>query len=292
MKVEYFFDKDTSTMTYLVIDENSNDAVVIDPVWNFDAPSGKVSEESVKLLVSKILQTKVTVRAILETHAHADHLSGAVKLREALSSASIDSTQRIPICIGRYISVVQKTFFELFNIAQDARAADYFDLLLDEGEETAFGTIKVKTISTPGHTPACSSYLIGKNIFVGDAIFMPDGGTGRCDFPGGSAEVLYNSIHEKLYAYSDDHLVYVGHDYQPGGRELRFVGTLGEQKRTNIHIKTETTKDEFVVFRKKRDATLSAPKLLLPSLQVNIRGGRLPEVEYNGVSYLKLPVRG
>lgn len=281
MKVQHFFDKQTFTLTYIVYDESSKDAIVIDPVLNLDMSSGKISYESNKLVIDFILDNNLTLHAILETHAHADHLTGALDLKKSFPDAEL--------MIGDKFPLVQKTFKKIFNLD---KIKNKFDHLLSDGEEIFFGTIQLKSIQTPGHTPACSSYLINdEHLFTGDSLFMPDYGTGRCDFPMGSAEDLYNSVHEKIYKLPEETIFYTGHDYQPNGRELRYKATIKESKENNIQLKESTTKEEYIKFREERDSKLSAPKLLLPSLQVNIQGGELPREESNGVKYLKIPLK-
>ncbi|MFW7380652.1 MAG: MBL fold metallo-hydrolase [Oligoflexus sp.] len=282
--VKEFFDEATWTLSYVVYDEKSLDAVIIDAVWDYDPASSTLSDESMMKLVKFIGDHKLKPHLILETHAHADHISSSQPLKKHYPTAKV--------AIGANIRKVQEVFKGVFHLPADFPVdARQFDLLLHEGEEIGAGTIKIKSIYTPGHTPACSSYIIDENVFTGDAIFMPDYGTGRCDFPAGSAEDLYHSVHEKLYGLPDHYKVYVGHDYKPNGRELRFQSTIGEQKEKNIQLNAKTTRDEFVRFRKERDAKLAAPRLLLPSVQVNINAGHLPNPEANDVSYLKIPIR-
>ncbi|MGE3680954.1 MAG: MBL fold metallo-hydrolase [Bdellovibrionales bacterium] len=281
--VKAFFDKSTSTLTYVTYDPQSRDGVVLDPVWDYDPATSKLTPESVNAALEFIRENKLKIHYILETHAHADHVSGAQLLRERLPSSKV--------AIGASIQEVQRTFRDVFNL-DPAFPVDgrQFDELVKEGSPVRAGTLEIGTISTPGHTPACSSYLIGDCLFTGDTLFMPDCGTGRCDFPAGSADHLYTSVHEKLYKLPDETRVFVGHDYQPGGRPLAFESTIGEQKRANVHLKESTSRDQFVSFRMERDKTLSAPRLLLPSIQLNIRAGRLPEAESNGTCYLKIPL--
>ena len=281
--LETFFDKDTFTLTYVVYDENSKDSVIIDPVLDYDPAASKISDHSIKKVQDFISQKNLNVHYILETHAHADHLTGAAELRKRIPNAKVG--------IGKNITKVQDLFSGVFNLKDFNTNGVQFDVLLNEDEPLKAGTIEVKTIFTPGHTPACSSYLIDDMLFTGDALFMPDFGTGRCDFPAGSAKDLYHSIHEKLYKLPDETRVLTGHDYQPNGRELKYESTIGENKHSNIQLKQDTTEAEFIEFRTKRDATLAAPRLLLPSIQVNIDAGHLPQEEENGTSYLKIPVR-
>ncbi|WP_417336191.1 MBL fold metallo-hydrolase [Halobacteriovorax marinus] len=278
-----FFDKDTYTLTYVVYDENSKDAIIIDPVLDYDPAASKISDESIRKVQDFVNSKSLNVHYILETHAHADHLTGAAELKKRIPSTKIG--------IGKNITKVQDLFSGVFNLKEFNTNGIQFDVLLNEDETLNAGTIEVKTIFTPGHTPACSSYLIDDMVFTGDALFMPDYGTGRCDFPAGSARDLYHSVHEKLYKLPDTTRVLTGHDYQPNGRELRYESTIGESKESNIQLKETTTEAEFIEFRTKRDATLSAPRLLLPSIQVNIDAGHLPHEEDNGSRYLKIPVR-
>ncbi len=225
----------------------------------------------------------LNVHYILETHAHADHLSGSQVLKAKLPHAKIG--------IGSKITEVQKVFKGFFNLDPEFKTdGSQFDFLLEEGKPVNAGTLKIETLFTPGHTPACASYVIGDTVFTGDALFMPDYGTGRCDFPAGSADELYTSI-QKLYKLPDATRVFVGHDYMPNGRPVACESTVGEEKRNNVQITVETSRTEFVAFRTGRDKTLAAPRLLLPSVQINIDAGRLPKVDGSGARFLKIPVR-
>ena len=282
LNLETFYDEKTYTLTYLVYDSTSKDAVLIDPVLDYDHLSSTTSLESVNRVIHFINKSKLNLHYILETHAHADHLTGAQELKNSFPEAKIG--------IGEGIRHVQKVFREVYHQPEWPVDGSQFDLLLN-GEDSFFaGAINIKTISTPGHTPACVSYLIEDHLFTGDVLFMPDYGTGRCDFPEGSASDLYDSVHEKLYKLPNNTKYHPGHDYRPGGRDLRFESTIGESKELNIHLKEATSKQDFVDFRKSRDATLKTPLLLLPSIQVNVNGGEFPKAEANGVSYLKIPV--
>lgn len=284
MEIHHFFDQNTFTLTYVVSDSQTSDAVIIDPVLDFDPASGKVAFDSLEKIEDFVGTNKLRVGMILETHAHADHLSSSQYLKEKFPEAQL--------AIGANIRVVQETFKKIFNLGSEfAIDGSQFDRLLEDGEEVKCGSLEFRVINTPGHTPACCSYVFGDAVFTGDALFMPDFGTGRCDFPAGCAEDLYTSVHEKLYRLPDATRVYVGHDYMPGGRELAFQSTIGEEKSSNIQLSAASTRDQFVAMRQKRDATLSAPKLLLPSVQVNIDAGHLPKAEENGTSYLKIPLR-
>ena len=281
--LETFFDKDTFTLTYIVYDENSKDAVIIDPVLNYDPAASKVSDTSIREVLDFISSKNLLVHYILETHAHADHLTGAAELKKRLDGVKVG--------IGKNITKVQEIFGDFFNIKDLNTNGIQFDTLLDEETVLKAGVIEIKTIFTPGHTPACSSYLIGDMLFTGDALFMPDYGTGRCDFPGGSAKELYHSIHEKIYKLPDNIRFFTGHDYQPNGRALRYESTIEESKESNIQLKQSTTEEEFIEFRESRDAKLSAPRLLLQSVQVNIDAGTLPKEDDNGARYLRIPIR-
>jgi len=282
-QIKEFFDKNTWTLTYVVWDENTKDAVIIDPVLDYDPGSSKTSQDSAKAVIDFLRSKNLQPHLILETHAHADHLSGSQVLKKEFPNAKI--------AIGEKITKVQEVFKGVFDLPSEFKTdGSQFDRLLKDGEEFNAGSIKIKTIFTPGHTPACASFYIDGNVFVGDAIFMPDYGTGRCDFPAGSAEDLYRSIHGRLYELPEDTKVYTGHDYQPNGRALKFMATIAEEKAGNIQLKAKTSMEEFVRFRTERDRTLAAPKLLLPSVQVNIDAGHLPEPSKNGKRYLRIPV--
>jgi glyoxylase-like metal-dependent hydrolase (beta-lactamase superfamily II) len=282
--VKEFFDKATWTLTYVVYDEMTKDAIVIDPVWDYDPASSKMSTESLDVVSLFVTDKKLNVHYILETHAHADHVTGSQVLKLRLPKAKVG--------IGARITDVQKVFKDFFNLNPNfATDGSQFDLLLSENEILKAGSLILKTIFTPGHTPACASYLIGDALFTGDALFMPDYGTGRCDFPSGSADDLYTSVHDKLYKLPDETRVFVGHDYLPNARPLAFESTIGESKKKNIQLKEETSRSEYVTFRKNRDKTLAAPRLLLPSVQVNIDAGSLPAPDNNGARYLRIPVR-
>ena len=281
-QVQHFFDKETYTFSYIIFDKESKDALIIDSVLNYDYAASKISYETVDELEGFVKKNNLELHAILETHAHADHLTGSVELKRRFPAAKVG--------IGKNITLVQEVFKGVFNLDELATDGSQFDLLIEEDKEYHFGSLTLKAIFTPGHTPACASYLIGEHLFTGDSLFMPDFGTGRCDFPKGDAKELFHSIHEKLYALPDETTFYTGHDYMPNGRELRFMATIGESKKENIHVKTETKVEEFVEFRTTRDKTLNAPKLLLPSIQVNIDAGKLPDPENNNIAYLKIPL--
>ena len=280
--VSAFFDPPTNTFTYLVRDPSSDACAIIDSVLAFDYSSGRTDTHAADELIAHIREAGLQVQWILETHAHADHLSAAPYLQEQLGGK---------IGIGEHIIEVQQIFGKVFNAGTEfARDGSQFDALFADGDTFSIGNLSVKVLHTPGHTPACLSYLIGDAVFVGDTLFMPDYGTARCDFPGGDSATLYQSV-QKLLALPDETRMYLCHDYLPEGRS-HYVHetTVGEQRRRNIHIHEGVSEADFVALRDARDATLSAPKLLIPSVQVNIRAGHLPEPEDNGQVYLKVPV--
>ncbi len=282
-QIKEFFDKNTWTLTYVVWDERTRDAVIIDPLMDYDPAASKTSEESARVVIEFIRSKELKLHFILETHAHADHLSGSQIIKREFSTAQT--------AIGERITKVQEIFKGVFDLPDDFKTdGSQFDRLLKDGEEFEAGSIKIKTLFTPGHTPACASYCIDGNVFVGDALFMPDYGTGRCDFPAGSAVELYHSVHDRLYKLPENTKVYTCHDYLPNGRPLKFMATIAEEKSDNIQLKAQTSLEEFVRFRTERDRTLAAPKLLLPSVQVNIDAGHLPEPAKNGRRYLRIPI--
>jgi len=282
--IKAFYDQATNTLTYVVFDPASRDAVVIDPVLNYDAAASTTDTKSVDEVVRFVEQNGLHVHYIMETHAHADHLSGSQALKKAFPQARL--------AIGANITKVQEVFKTAFDLPDEFQPDGHqFDRLLQDGETLQAGTVAVQVMFTPGHTPACATYRIADALFTGDALFMPDFGTGRCDFPAGSARDLYRSIKDKLYGLPDATRVFVGHDYQPGGRELRYETTIGESKRSNVQLPADRSEEEFVKFRTERDKTLSAPKLLFQSVQVNIDAGRLPQAsDGNQVRYLKVPI--
>lgn len=280
-QVKEFFDKATWTLSYVVADPRSGHAAIIDPVLDFDPKSGRTATRSADALIGYVRDRGLTVDWILETHAHADHLTAAPYLKDQLGGR---------IAIGEHITTVQGTFQKVFN-AEPGFATDgrQFDQLFRDGETFAIGGLLARVIHTPGHTPACVSYVIGDAVFVGDTLFMPDYGTARCDFPGGDARTLYRSI-RKLLALPPETRLFMCHDYQPGGRTLRWETSVAEERTHNIHVHDGIDEDAFVALRTTRDKTLDMPVLLLPSVQVNMRAGHFPPAEANGVSYLKLPL--
>jgi glyoxylase-like metal-dependent hydrolase (beta-lactamase superfamily II) len=283
MQIQTFFDKRTFTLTYVVFDPDSRDAVVIDPVLDYEPASSTTFTESADEVIRFVKDNQLTLHYILETHAHADHLSGSQRIKEHFPEAQL--------AIGSRITDVQKTFKQVFDLPDEfATDGRQFDRLLGDGETVQAGTLSWEVLFTPGHTPACASYKFGDAVFTGDALFLPDSGTGRCDFPAGSAHDLYHSVSERLYALPDDTRVFVGHDYQPGGREVRWESTIADQKQNNIQLRADTTEEQFVHFRNERDKTLNAPKLLFQSVQVNVDGGALPQPNDNAIRYLRIPL--
>lgn len=279
--IHSFYHKETGTWSYAVADPATRVAVIIDPVLDYDAKSGRTSTTSADLLINTVLENAYQLAWILETHAHADHLSAAPHIKKNLGGR---------IAIGRGITQVQRTFKPIFNLDADfATDGSQFDHLFDCDDKFSVGDIEAKIIATPGHTNDSVSYLIGNVVFVGDSLFMPDGGSARCDFPGGNAAVLYQSI-QKLFALPEDTRMYVCHDYSPGGREPLCETTVGEQKQKNIHAATTVTGPEFIAMREARDATLGMPALIVPAVQVNIAAGEFPKAEANDVVYLKTPI--
>ena len=278
--IEAFFDEDTSTISYLVTDAATRDTAIIDPVLDFNPASGRTSSDSAEKLVSVIEEKQLNVKWILETHAHADHLSAAQWLQQKYSA---------PICIGEKITTVQKVFNSLFNLKQQVANAKDFDRLLADNESLDLGSLAINVIHSPGHTPACVCYQIGNAVFVGDTLFMPDYGSARCDFPGGDAAKLFDST-QKIFALGDDTRLFMCHDYRPNGRDALWETTVSEQKTHNIHLHQGISKQEFIQMRTNRDKTLSPPRLILPAIQLNIRAGKMPVAEDNGTQYLKIPL--
>jgi glyoxylase-like metal-dependent hydrolase (beta-lactamase superfamily II) len=278
-----FFHAPSNTWSYVVRDPASQEAAVIDAVLDFDASAARTSTASARALVDHVAREALDVRWLLETHAHADHFSAAHWLK---ATHWPDAT----LAIGSGIRSVQKTFRPIFNLGEHFPVdGSQFDHLFEDGEAFRIGTLAARVIAVPGHTSDSCAYLVGDALFVGDSLFMPDGGTARCDFPGGDAATLYRSI-QRLFALPGATRVFVCHDYGPNGRAMACETTLAEQKRANIHVRDGVSGAEFVALREARDATLAMPSLLLPAVQVNLRAGALPEPEANGVRYLKLPL--
>ena len=279
--VKAFFDEATFTVTYVVSDPATSHAAIIDPVLDFDAASGRTSTTSADELIAYVGDNKLEVDWILETHVHADHLSGAPYIREQLGGKA---------AIGMNVTAVQETFKGVFNLKDLATDGSQFQHLFGDEEAFAVGEIAGRIIATPGHTPACITYVIGDAAFVGDTLFMPDFGSARTDFPGGSASQLYDSI-QKIYSLPDDTRMFMCHDYKAPGRDVyAWETSVAEQRASNIHANDKVSRDEYILMRKERDAQLGMPKLILPSLQVNLRAGELPEPEDNDIRYLKLPL--
>jgi glyoxylase-like metal-dependent hydrolase (beta-lactamase superfamily II) len=282
MQVRHFFDSATSTLTYVVFDPASKVGVVIDPVLDYDPRSARLHNESSERVAAFIDEQGLSIPYVLDTHVHAYHFSGMAFFRERYGARGV---------IGARITEVQAVFRDLYGLGPDFPVdGSQWDLLMADGDELDVGPFTIVNHNTPGHTPACSTWQIGEKLFVGDVIFMPDFGTARCDFPNGSAELLYDSITNKLYTFPDHYEIYTCHDYQPGGRELEFRSTVGQQKASNKQLRGDTPREDYVRWRSERDATLSLPALMLAALQVNIRAGALPEPDANGVSYLRLPL--
>lgn len=282
--VHAFFDEATNTITYVLHDPQGSACAVIDSVLDFDYASGRTDTRSADAVVAFIRDKGWTLEWVLETHVHADHLSAAPYIQERLGGR---------IGIGERITQVQETFGKIFNEGtRFQRDGSQFDRLFREGDIFMIGQLRGEVLHTPGHTPACLTYVIGDAAFVGDTLFMPDFGTARCDFPGGSAEVMWNSV-QKILSLPDETRILVGHDYKAPGREVyAWETTVGAQKALNVHVGAGRSKEEFVALREKRDATLAMPRLIVPSLQVNMRAGQMPEPEDNGLSYLKVPING
>ena len=280
-RVQGFFHGPTNTITYLVSDPATGAAAIIDPVLDYDPAAARTDDASIVQVLEAVREQGLDLKLILDTHAHADHLSGADEIRHRTGA---------PIGIGGHITRVQKVFGALFEAHDVTPDGVVFDRLFTDGERVMLGSLEVEVIHTPGHTPACVSYHMGDAVFVGDTLFMPDYGTARADFPGGDARTLYRSIH-KLLALPEATRLFVGHDYLPEGRtDYRWETTVGAQKAGNIHVGGGVTEDDFVAMREARDATLAVPKLILPSLQMNIRAGALPPAEASGKRFLKTPI--
>ena len=285
LHIEGHFDPATSTVSYIVLDRATLHCALVDSVLDYDPKSGRTSTGSADHLIARVAALGATVQWILETHAHADHLSAAPYLKQKLGGR---------IAIGEHIRQVQQVFGKLFNAGTEfEHDGSQFDHLFTEGERFRIGQLQARVMHTPGHTPACITYVVEEAgqvaAFVGDTLFMPDYGTARCDFPGGDARRLFRSIHAVLSLPPQTRL-YMCHDYQPGGRELRFETTVAEERQHNIHVHEGISEDAFVAMRSARDATLDMPTLLLPSVQVNMRAGQMPPAEANGVRYLKIPL--
>ena len=279
-----FFDQATNTITYVVRDPAGSKCAIIDSVLDFDYASGRTDTRSADAIVSFVTERGFEVEWLLETHVHADHLSAAPYLQERLGGK---------IGIGSQITVVQDTFGKVFNEGTEfQRDGSQFDALLKDGDSLHIGQLRLDAMHTPGHTPACMTYVVGNAAFVGDTLFMPDFGTARCDFPGGSAKTLYASI-QRILTLPDETRIFVGHDYKaPGRDEFAWETTVAEQKAFNVHIGAGKPADDFVSMREARDSTLAMPRLIIPSLQVNMRAGHMPPPDDSGKTFLKVPVNG
>ena len=281
LNVKAFFDDATFTVSYVVSDPDTKRAAIIDPVLDYESQSGRTTTSSAAALIAYVKESQLGVDWILETHVHADHLSSAPYVRDKLGGST---------AIGAHVTAVQKAFKGIFNIEELAADGSQFDHLFADGDTFKIGNIDARVIATPGHTPACVTYVIDDSAFVGDTLFMPDFGTARTDFPGGSAEQLYASI-QKIFALPDDTRLFMCHDYKAPDRDVyAWEASVAEQRESNIHINDQVTEAEFVALREGRDSQLGMPKLLLPSIQVNIRAGQLPDPEDNGIRYLKIPL--
>ena len=281
LNIEPFFHTQSSTLSYVVYTNDGPDCIVVDPVLDFDMSSGTVSSESAAQLVEFIERNDLALHTVLETHAHADHMSAAMWLKQRCGAR---------IGIGSGIKAIQQYFAPLYGMAPEyANVSSYFDFFIDDGDVLTIGNMSVRCLHVPGHTPACMAYGIADAVFVGDTLFMPDAGTARCDFPGGSASQLFQSV-RKLLALPADTRIFVCHDYQPNGRELNYVATVAEHREANIHINDLSSKEDFVTLRTARDSTLSMPSLILPSIQVNIRAGQLPRNHQSNQPALTIPL--
>lgn len=280
-RVQHFFDTRTYTLTFVVWHPETKDAVIVDPVLDYEPVGSRTWTESVDQVLAFVREQQLKVHYVLETHAHADHISGSQLLQRELGAK---------IVIGERIKEVQQTFQQIFDLSDGFRTdGSQFDRLVADGERFDAGALPIDVVATPGHTPACVTYKIGDAIFTGDLLFMDDYGTGRCDFPKGSAEAMYDSV-RRVYQLPDETRVFVGHDYLPGGRPVRWETSVGASKRKNPQLNAETSREAFVSMRNARDSKLEAPKLLFQSVQLNIDAGRLPEPHANGVRYFRLPL--
>jgi glyoxylase-like metal-dependent hydrolase (beta-lactamase superfamily II) len=278
-----FFDEETNTISYVVKDPKSKACAIVDSVMDIDYAAGRISYRSADRLIDYLRANGLTLKWLIETHAHADHLSAAPYIQGKLGGR---------LGIGEHIKTVQNVFGKIFNEGTEfQRDGSQFDRLFKDGDTYSIGTMTAFVMHTPGHTPACTAHVIGGAAFVGDTLFMPDGGTARADFPGGDAHVLYRSI-KKVLELPGEMRLFMCHDYGPNGREIRWETTVAEERASNVHVRDGISEDKFVRLREARDKTLGMPKLIIPSLQVNIRGGRLPEPEAGGKCFLKVPVNG
>lgn len=281
-KVAAFFDKETNTISYVVRDPNSKSCAIVDSVMDIDYAAGRISYKSADLIIEYVRSDALEVEWLIETHAHADHLSAAPYIQGKLGGK---------LGIGEHITTVQQVFGKVFNEGTAfQRDGSQFDRLFKDGDTYRIGTMTAFVMHTPGHTPACATHVIGDAAFVGDTLFMPDGGTARADFPGGDARVLYRSIRRILETLPPQTRLFMCHDYGPDGRDYRWETTVGEERANNIHVRDGMTEESFVALREARDKTLGMPRLIVPSLQVNIRAGHLPEPDASGKRFLKVPI--
>ncbi len=280
MKIQHFYDTSTSTLTYLISDEANKIAVLIDPLLDYDAKSARTSTQSAEVVAAHIREHGLELKYVLDTHPHADHVTALPYFKEQFGAQTAMSAN-MPA-----VQAVWKKLFDLDNFKADG---SQFDILLKDGDTLEFGALSLEAILTEGHTPASMTFKIEDALFVGDLIFMPDQGTARCDFPGGSAEVMHEAI-MRLYKLPDETRVFTLHDYQPGGREMLFETTIGDEKAHNVHIQTNTSTTDFAALRKRIEDGKPAPNLLFPAVQLNIRGGQFPTARANGIAYLNIPL--
>lgn len=282
-EVKAFFDEPTNTVTYIVKDPNTSSCAIIDSVMDIEYAAGRIAYESADEVIKYVRDNALTLEWLIETHVHADHLSAAPYIQSKLGGK---------ISIGKNITIVQETFGKIFNEGTEfLRDGGQFDRLFDDGDSYMIGTMQAHTMHTPGHTPACMTHVIGNAAFVGDTLFMPDGGSARADFPGGDARVLYHSI-RRVLSLPNAMRLFMCHDYGPNGRDIRWETTVAEQREYNIHVKDGISEDEFVKMREARDKTLEVPKLIIPSLQINMKAGELPPKDHSGKRFLKVPLNG
>lgn len=274
-----FFDKETNTFTYLVSDQNTQACAIIDPVLNYDIYSGTINYNGADKIIRHINEKKLQVEWLIETHVHADHISASKYIQNILGGK---------IGISNQVKSVQKVFRNIFNLKSSEQCTE-FDKYFSNGDQYFIGELNVDVIHTPGHTPACTTHVVGKNAFVGDTVFLPDSGTARTDFPGGDARMLFFSI-QRILNLPIDTKIYVGHDYAPNGRSIKCQTSVQEQREKNIHVNVSISESQFIAIREARDRTLSLPKLMLPSIQLNMNAGELPKEEDNGIAYLKVPI--
>jgi glyoxylase-like metal-dependent hydrolase (beta-lactamase superfamily II) len=282
MKVQTFFEQASCTLTHILYDESTKDAVIIDPVLDLDTVGWETHTTTLDMMNDFVQENQLKIHYAIDTHIHADHLTGFQYCKEHYQAKLVVNDQ---------ISLVQKTFVNLLNMSDKTPVnGEQFDVLVKDGDQLKAGSLTIDVLHTPGHTPACTSFKVDNVVFTGDALFVPDIGTGRCDFPNGSAEDLFDAITSKLYTLSDDTLIYPGHDY-PGDKEPRFNTTIGDSKASNVDLPGSRSKEDYVAFINKRDATLPLPRLIYQGVQINLGAGTLPIADDNGTSYLKIPIK-